>query len=67
MVHAEALPSQPDMQAPIAEAPALMGQCPQPQPQSRVVPPAGMISHRHPQQPIILHARRSLMSNAERR
>ena len=42
VVHQEALPSQQDVKAPVAEAPALMGQGTQPLPQSGVVRPAAM-------------------------
>ena len=48
MVHRKALPSQQDVQPPVAEAPALMGQRSQPLPQCRIVRPAGPIAHRHP-------------------
>ena len=47
VIYQEALPSQQDVKAPVAEAPALMGQGPQPLPQSCVVWPARMIPHRH--------------------
>jgi hypothetical protein len=48
VVHHEALPSQQDVQAPVAEAPPHMGQTSQPCPQFCVVGPVAPISHRHP-------------------
>ena len=67
MVHHNALPSEQDMQAAITEPSALMRQVPQPLPQFRIVRPASRYRTVIRTQPIVLHARRSLMSNAQRR
>src|SRR5215813_4217315 len=48
MVHDEALPSQQHVEPPIAEAPALMGESPQPLAQLGIQRPARTIPHRHP-------------------
>ena len=51
MVHRKALPSQQDVQTPIAEAPTLMGQRSQALSQFCVVRSAAPIPHRHPHAP----------------
>ena len=71
VVHNEALPAQQDVQAPVAKAPAFIGQRLQPLAQSTIVRPLRPVAHHHPadirQIPIIVHARRSLTSNFSRR
>jgi hypothetical protein len=65
MVHRKALPSQQDVQTPVAEAPTLMGQRSQPLPQCRVVRSAAPIPHCHPNAPN--RPARPLLAHIERR
>ena len=51
VVQLKALPSPQDMQTPVAEAAALMGQRAQPMPQLRISRPTATIPHRHPHAP----------------
>ena len=65
VVHHIALPAQQDVQPPVAEPPALMAKRLHPLAQHRIVrPPRAGSASSSRQQPITVHARRSLIPNA---